>query len=82
MKMENQETVTITNEEYRNLIEDSVSMGILVTFIQEHVEWDDIMQTFTVQNSDLLLEIVKALGYSAVSHAMKKAREDERGFYE
>lgn len=74
--MENQETVTITNEEYRNLIEDSVSMGILVTFIQEHVEWDDIMQTYVVRNSDLLLEIVKALGYSAVSHAMKKAKGD------
>lgn len=81
--MENQETITITNEEYRNLIEDSVSLGILATFIQEHVEWDDIMQTFTVQNSDLLLEILKALGYSAVSQTMKKAREDNsNGFYE
>lgn len=81
--MENQETVTITNEEYRNLIEDSFSMGILVTFIQEHVEWDDIMQTYVVRNSDLLLEILKALGYSAVSQAMKKAREDNNnGFYE
>jgi hypothetical protein len=81
--MENQETVTITNAEYRNLIEDSVSMGILVTFIQEHVGWDDIMQTYVVLNSDLLLEIVKALGYSAVSQAMKKARDDNsNGFYE
>lgn len=79
--MENQETITITNEEYRNLIEDSVSLGILATFIQEHVGWDDIMQTFTVQNSDLLLEILKALGYSEVSHAMKKAKGDnDNGF--
>lgn len=74
--MENQETITITNEEYRNLIEDSVSLGILASFIQEHIEWDEIMRTYTVQNSDLLLEILKALGYSAVSQAMKKARED------
>jgi hypothetical protein len=81
--MENQETITITNEEYRNLIEDSVSLGILASFIQEHVGWDDIMQTYIVQSSDLLLEILKALGYSAVSQAMKKARDDNsNGFYE
>lgn len=79
--MENQETVTITNEEYRNLIEDSVSLGILASFIQEHVGWDDIMQTYIVLNSDLLLEILKALGYSAVSHAMTKAKGDnDNGF--
>ena len=57
MEMENQETITITNEEYRDLIEDSVSLGILASFIQEHVEWDAIMMSYTVQNSDLLLEI-------------------------
>lgn len=79
--MENQETVTITNEEYRNLIEDSVSLGIIASFVQEHIEWDAIMRTYTVQNSDLLLEILKALGYSEVSHAMKKAKGDnDNGF--
>jgi hypothetical protein len=41
------------------------------------------MQTYIVQSSDLLLEILKALGYSAVSQAMKKARDDNsNGFYE
>ena len=81
MEMENQETITITNEEYRDLIEDSVSLGIIASFIQEHVEWDAIMMTYTVQNSDLLLEILKAIGYSEVSHAMKKAKGDnENGF--
>jgi hypothetical protein len=75
--MENRrEEITITNEEYRNLIEDSVSLGILASFIQEHVEWDAIMMSYTVQNSDLLLEILKALGYSEVAHAMKKAKGD------
>ena len=81
--MENQreETITITNEEYRDLIEDSVSLGILASFIQEHVEWDAIMMSYTVQNSDLLLEILKAIGYSEVSHAMKKAKGDnDNGF--
>ena len=75
--MEREETITLENEEYRNLIEDSVSLGILVSFIQGHVEWDEIMRTYTVQNSDLLLEILKALGYSAVSHAMQKALEQQ-----
>ena len=79
--MEREETITLENEEYRNLIEDSVSLGILVSFIQGHVEWDEIMRTYTVQNSDLLLEILKALGYSAVSHAMQKAKGDnDNGF--
>lgn len=79
--MEREETITLENEEYRNLIEDSVSLGILVSFIQGHVEWDEIMRTYIVQNSDLLLEILKALGYSEVSHSMKKAKGDnENGF--
>ena len=81
MEMENQETITITNEEYRDQIEDSVSLGIIASFVQEHIEWDAIMMTYTVQNSDLLLEILKAIGYSEISHAMKKAKGDnENGF--
>ena len=80
--MENQrEEITITTEDYRALLEDSLSLGIIVSYIQKHIDWDDIYNRYTLQNPDLLLEMLESLGYSTVSHAMQKAKGDnDNGF--
>ena len=79
--MENQrEEITITAEDYRALLEDSLSLGIIVSYIQKHIDWDDIYNRYNLQNPDLLLEMIESLGYSTISHAMQKARvEGTRG---
>lgn len=72
---EKESTVTITIEEYNNLIEGELERSLIVNYISHHVGYDDVYNEYTLENASALYEILVALGYGSLLKEMRHAKE-------